>query len=104
MSMFGGGFGGPGSGPGSAPMGGAGVGPKGQSGAGIPFSGIPAELMASVARLEADEPVHPVPRETFSHRPRGERPLSMFSMAAAHRSVFVGAVLLVILETLLLQA
>jgi ATP-binding cassette subfamily B protein len=105
MSMFGGGFGGPGSGPGGAPMGGVGgAGPKGQSNSGIPFSGIPSELMAGVARLEEDEPAHPAPRETFSHRPRGERPLSMFRMAAAHRSVFVWAVLLVVLETLLLQA
>ncbi len=105
MSMFGGGFGGPGAGPGSAPMGGAGgVGPKGQSAAGIPFAGIPSELMAGVARLEENEPTHPVPREPFTHRPPAQRPLSLFAMAAAHRPYFLGAVLLIILETVLLQA
>ena len=105
MSMFAGGFGGPGAGPGSAPMAGAGgAGPKGQSNSGIPFSGIPAELMAGVARLEASEPAHPVPRELFQHRPAPQRRLSLFGMAAAHRRYFIGAVLLVVVETLLLQA
>ena len=103
MSMFGGGFGGPG--PGGAPMGGVGgAGPKGQSSSGIPFSGIPPELMAGVARLEADEPAIPCRGKPSPTGRAGERPLSMLSMAAAHRSVFVWAVLLVVLETLLLQA
>ncbi|HCT79389.1 MAG TPA: ABC transporter ATP-binding protein [Micromonosporaceae bacterium] len=105
MSMFGGGFGGPGSGPGGAPMGGiGGVGPKGEAKSGMPFAGVPPELIAGVKRLEESEPAHGDPGVAFSHRRRGGRPLTMFSLITGHRKTFLIAVLLVILETLLLQA
>ena len=54
MSMFGGGFGGFHAG-GRSAVGAAG---RGGGGNGLPFAGIPADLAAGVARLEASEPDH----------------------------------------------
>jgi ATP-binding cassette subfamily B protein len=105
--MFGGGFGGPGSGPGSAPMGGLAAGPRGggvKANEGLPFAGIPPELMAGVQRLEAAEPDHGDPGVTFRHASGSPRPMTMWSVISGHRRAFIVAVLLVILETLLLQS
>ncbi|MBB5869020.1 ATP-binding cassette subfamily B protein [Allocatelliglobosispora scoriae] len=111
MSMFGGGFGGPGAGPGSAPMGGLGGigvnrggGRQVGAGEGLPFAGIPAELMAGVAKLERSEPDHAEPADTFTHQPPRTGPLTMVSLIRGHGRTFAVAVALVIVETLLLQA
>ena len=96
MSMFGGGFGGPGAGPGS----GAGRAP----GEGLPFGGIPAELLAGVRRLEATEPAHPEPTDTFDHRPDSGSELSVLSLLTRRRAMFLAATAAVLVETLLLQA
>ena len=111
MSMFGGGFGGPGAGPGSAPMGGlAGGGPRGGGAAvkpneGLPFAGVPPELLAGVRRLEESEPAHPDPKVSFHHRaPSTRSKLTMLSLLAGHKLTFASLVLLVIVETALLQA
>ncbi|MDI1461489.1 ABC transporter ATP-binding protein [Catellatospora sp. KI3] len=104
--MFGGGFGGPGAG-GGGPMGGlgglAGGGNKGAQGSGLPFGGIPSELLAGVRRLEAAEPDHPRPADRFGHR-GGGAPLTMRSLLTRRRSLLVLACLAVLGETLLLQA
>jgi ATP-binding cassette, subfamily B, bacterial len=100
--MFGGGFGGPGAGGGAHGIGGAG--PKGEASSGMPFAGIPPELIEGVKRLEHKEPRHPVPAEAFSHQMPPTRRLTMFSLLSAHRAAFGLVVLLVVLETLLLQA
>ncbi|MGY0231827.1 ABC transporter ATP-binding protein [Longispora urticae] len=110
--MFGGGFGGPGAGPGNAAgggLGGIGVGRGGGAqaanpGGGLPFAGIPAELLAGVATLEAGEPEHGDPGVTFTHRQPATRRLTMASVITGHRGLFVAACLLVLVESLLLQA
>jgi ATP-binding cassette subfamily B protein len=108
--MYGGGFGGPGAGPGSAPMGGLGAGPRGggrhtvKANEGLPFAGVPPELIAGVQRLEAAEPDHGPPGAVFSHRSGQPRPLTMASLLRHHRWTFTVAVLLVLAETALLQS
>lgn len=110
MSMFGGGFGGPGAGPGSAPMGGLAGGPRAmgpnvKANEGLPFAGVPPELIAGVQRLEASEPRHPDPRVAFHHRaPRTKKKLGMFDLLAGHGGSFAAVVALVIGETVLLQS
>lgn len=111
--MFGGGFGGPGSGPGGPPMGGlGGIGGGNRGGGGrqvsanegLPFAGIPAELMAGVARLEHSEPAHAEPSDAFTPRPPSSGKLTMSSLIRGHRGTFAVAVALIVAETLLLQA
>jgi ATP-binding cassette, subfamily B, bacterial len=110
MSMFAGGFGGPGAGPGSAPMGGiGGAGPRAagrqvSANEGLPFAGIPTELLAGVHRLEAEEPAHPDPDVVFTQHGDQAGKLTMYSMIAKHRKAFLLTALLVIVETLLLQS
>ncbi len=98
MSMFGGGFAGPGG------HGVAGAGPKGEAHSGLPFAGVPPELLTAVKRLEAKEPKHPKPTETFSQQAPRESRLTMLSLISRHRFAFGVVVVLVVLETLLLQA
>lgn len=102
MSMFGGGFGGPGGGGGGHGI--SGVGPKGEANSGMPFAGIPPELIAGVKRLEEIEPAHPQPSEVFTHQAPPVRRFTMLSLIASHRAAFAWVVLLVVLETLLLQS
>ncbi|WP_203833656.1 ABC transporter ATP-binding protein [Actinoplanes campanulatus] len=107
MSMFGGGFGGPGGGPGSGPVGGlSGTGAGGrdrrQGGPGA-FAGIPPELAAGVAALEAREPVHPAPDEPFTQAPDGGR-LSLWSLLSGRPALLVAAAVAVLVEALLLQS
>jgi ATP-binding cassette subfamily B protein len=102
MSMFGGGFGGPGAGGGGHGI--AGAGPKGEANSGMPFAGIPPELTAGVKRLEDNEPEHPRPTESFSQQPPRVSRLTMLSLISRHRIAFTWVVVLVVLETLLLQS
>ncbi|SDT48556.1 ATP-binding cassette, subfamily B [Actinoplanes derwentensis] len=102
MSMFGGGFGGPGGGPGSgaiAGMGGTGA----RRNSGSPFAGIPPELAAGVAALEAREPVHPVPDVPFRQTPDSGR-LTLWSLLSGRPGLLVTAAFAVLLEALLLQS
>ncbi|WP_326558314.1 ABC transporter ATP-binding protein [Micromonospora sp. NBC_01796] len=111
MSMFGGGFGGPGGGSAGGPMGGLGgigagrgSGKSANHGNGLPFAGIPDELLAGVARLEASEPEPEPQSNTFTARPPDEPPLTLSTIVARYRGTLLVACLLVVLETLLLQA
>ncbi|BEL08071.1 hypothetical protein Q0Z83_062620 [Actinoplanes sichuanensis] len=102
MSMFGGGFGGPGGGPGSgaiAGMGGVGTRRQGNT----PFAGVPPELAAGVTLLEASEPEHPEPAETFSHTPDSGR-LTLWSLLSGRPALLVTAAVAVGVEALLLQS
>ncbi|MEV6300043.1 ABC transporter ATP-binding protein [Actinoplanes sp. NPDC051861] len=100
--MFGGGFGGPGGGPGSGAIGGmGGTGAKRQGG--TPFTGVPAELVAGVARLEATEPVHPAPGEPFTQQPDRAR-LTLWSLLSGRPGVLAAAAFAVLVEALLLQS
>jgi ATP-binding cassette, subfamily B, bacterial len=114
VSMFGGGFGGPGGGPGSGPMGGlGGIGAAGKNAQ--PFTGVPDDLIAGVSKLEAREigrdakagggfADHGDPRVRFTHRPDDTRLLTMVSLVRRHRAALVLACLMLLAETLLLQA
>ncbi|GAA1639377.1 ABC transporter ATP-binding protein [Actinoplanes couchii] len=102
MSMFGGGFGGPGGGPGSgaiAGMGGTGSRRSGSS----PFAGIPPELAAAVAAMEAREPEHPAPDTRFTQTPDSGR-LTLWSLLSGRPGLLVTAAFAVLLEALLLQS
>jgi ATP-binding cassette subfamily B protein len=107
VSMFGGGFGGPGGGPGSGAIGGlGGTGAGGRDrrqGTSTPFAGIPDELAAGVATLEASEPVHPDPDEPFSQAPDSGR-LTLWSLLSGRPGLLVAAAFAVLLEALLLQS
>jgi ATP-binding cassette subfamily B protein len=96
MAWGGGGFGG---GPGGAPFGGGAAG-----GARLPFAGVPPEMQARVDGLLADEPDHveaPVPYDPV-HTDR--RPFSLRHLLRPHRLALGGAIGLVGLETVALQA
>jgi ATP-binding cassette subfamily B protein len=107
VSMFGGGFGGPGGGPGSGAIGGlGGTGAGGRDrrqGTSTPFAGIPDELAAGVATLEAGEPVRPEPDEPFSQAPDSGR-LTLWSLLSGRPGLLVAAAFAVLLEALLLQS
>ncbi len=73
--------------------------------AGLPFAGVPRELQARVERLLAAEPVHADPQVRWS--PRGEEggaPLTLRRLLAPRWPALAGAGLLVVAETVSLQA
>jgi ATP-binding cassette subfamily B protein len=74
-------------------------------GAGLPFAGIPAEMRPGVERALAQEPAWPEPDDvTFTHR-AAERPgVSLKRMLGAHRSTLLFCAVLVVVETVSLQA
>jgi ATP-binding cassette subfamily B protein len=88
--------------------GGAFTGPNGSQqarGAGLPFAGIPEEMRAGVERALASEPDWPEPDDvTFTHR-AVERPgVSLSRMLGAQKRTLVYCALLVVVETVTLQA
>ncbi|WP_027340939.1 ABC transporter ATP-binding protein [Hamadaea tsunoensis] len=103
MSMFGGGFGGPGAGGGGALGRGGGL---NKSPEGLAFAGIPPELLDGVQKLEAVEARNPLitPDEKFRHVAEVRRPLSLTALAVGRWGLFVSACVMLLLETLLLQA
>ena len=101
--MFGGGFSGPGGGVGAGGRG-AVVGAAGKSGNGLPFAGIPDDLAAGVARLEAREPDHGAPDVPFTARAGDGGRVTMTAMVAGRPGLLTAAALAVLVETLLLQA
>jgi ATP-binding cassette subfamily B protein len=74
-------------------------------GAGLPFAGVPEEMRPGVERALASEPDWPEPDDvTFTHR-AVERPgVSLKRMVGAHRSTLILCSVLVIVETVSLQA
>jgi ATP-binding cassette subfamily B protein len=72
--------------------------------AGLPFAGVPHELQEKVEAILDAEPEHPEPDVHFDHRGPDDPPLSLRSFLAPHRVGLLGAFLLVVLETLTLQA
>jgi ATP-binding cassette, subfamily B, bacterial len=67
MAWGGGGMGGFGGGPGGGL--GNGITHSGSPGGGLPFAGIPSELLAGVQRTLDREPAHPEPDVSFTHQP-----------------------------------
>ncbi len=97
--MYGGGFGGPGNAPGIGGLGAR----KAQQG-GQPFAGIPLDLVAAVEKLEAGEPDHGDPHVRFEQAAASDGKLSMWRLAFTRRGSFLAAAVLVVVETVLLQA
>ncbi|MEV6850026.1 ABC transporter ATP-binding protein [Actinoplanes sp. NPDC051411] len=99
--MFGGGFGGF-QGGGRSVVGAAGR--NGGGGNGLPFAGIPADLAAGVAKLEASEPDHGDPHVHYD--PLGDRggKITLGRLLLGHPAYLVTSAIAVLVETTLLQA
>ncbi|MBK5224314.1 MAG: ABC transporter ATP-binding protein [Acidimicrobiia bacterium] len=93
-------------------MGGAGAGGGGAFAAarggaaasGLPFAGIPPELQAKVDDLLATEPDTETPEVPFSHSDYDRRRLRLRTLLAPHWLALVGALGLVAVETVAMQA
>src|SRR5688572_3120210 len=72
--------------------------------AGLPFAGIPAELAARVARIEAREPAHAEPEVIYRPDDHDERPFTLAQFIAPHRAGMLLALCLVVIATLASQA
>jgi ATP-binding cassette, subfamily B, bacterial len=73
-------------------------------GQGLPFAGIPEELLAGVEELTEDEPGWKLEDVSFSHRVDDRRRLTMRRMLAPHRRAVLLVALLIVVETVALQA
>ncbi|MXZ30869.1 MAG: ABC transporter ATP-binding protein [Acidimicrobiia bacterium] len=92
-------------------MGGAYVaGPQGPSSsqanaaAGLPFAGIPSEMIDRAADILESEPAHPEPEVEFAHRAPAAAPLSLRTMLRPHRRRVLLVVALVVIEAAATQA
>jgi ATP-binding cassette subfamily B protein len=101
MSMFGGGFGGFHAG-GRSVVGAAGR--RGGGTNGLPFAGIPADLAAGVARLEASEPDHGDPHVRYDPRADSGRKVTLGRLLLGHPAYLITSAIAVLVETTLLQA
>ncbi len=72
--------------------------------AGLPHAGVPGHLQDRVDAVLKSEPDHPDPNVTFAHRHPDEAPFTLRSFLWPHRWRISGALLLVVLESLALQA
>lgn len=93
MTFGGGGFAGP-------MFGGLG----GQGGQNLPFAGIPTELQERVDKILAEEPEVPPEDVAFRHAEFDRRPFTLSRFLAPHAIALLGALGLVVLETVALQA
>ena len=73
-------------------------------GQGLPFAGIPEELLAGVEKLTEDEPDWKLEDVPFSHSVDDRRRLTMRRMLAPHWRAVLLAALLIVVETVALQA
>jgi ATP-binding cassette subfamily B protein len=71
---------------------------------GLPFAGIPPELKDAVEKLVAKEPDHGEPGAVFTHQVTDRRRLTLWSLLRQHKAAVTLAGILVIIETLTLQA
>lgn len=72
--------------------------------AGLPFAGVPAELREKADRILATEPEHPAPDARFDPVAVDRQPFTLRRFLGAHRWRLGAAFVLVVLETLALQA
>ena len=88
--MFGGGGG----------MGGFG-GPANRAGSdsGLPFAGLPSEMVPLIEQLLKDEPDHPVPEVDFSQNTFDRRPATLRRLFAPAKWSVLGVLILIVLET-----
>ena len=72
---------------------------------GLPFAGIPPELQTRVDDLLETEPAHPaVEHVDFSHVDHDRRPFTLRRFLRPHRLALLGALGLVVVETVAMQA
>ena len=98
MNMFGGGF--SGFSVGGRPT----MGAAGRNGNGLPFAGIPSDLAAGVAKLEAKEPGHGDPDVPFDPVADSGVKISLSRLLIGRPGLLIAAGLAILVETLLLQA
>ena len=80
------------------------AGRPGQAAPGLPFAGIPPEMMAGVQKLVAKEPEHPDPVVEFSHvPPADQKGFTLRTLLRPHWWAMVIGILLVGVETVTLQ-
>jgi ATP-binding cassette, subfamily B, bacterial len=79
-------------------------GPPGAPQGGLPFAGIPTELQERVDALLETEPEHPVDEVAFSHVDHDRRPFTLRRFLEPHRLALIGAFVLVVVETVAMQA
>lgn len=72
--------------------------------AGLPFAGVPAELREAADRILATEPEHPAPEVRFDPAGHDRRPFTLRRFLGGHRWRMAAAFVLVVAETLALQA
>lgn len=77
---------------------------SGNPGGGLPFAGIPADLMPGVERILAVEPKRPEPQTSFSYRTPSQRRLSLYLLLSQHPAALAIASLMAVIETSSLQA
>lgn len=92
-------FGGPPPGAGLAPGG-----MQSAAAAGLPFAGVPAELAERAEKILATEPEHPAPDVTFDPVGGEQTPFTLRRFLGGHRWGLALAFVLVVIETLMLQA
>ena len=68
--------------------------------AGLPFAGIPDEMIDRAADILDSEPDHPPEDVEFAHRPKPAPPLSLRTMLGPHRRRMLLVVSLVVVEAL----
>lgn len=72
--------------------------------AGLPFAGMPTELAEKAQAIIDGEPEHPTTDIAFSQTDYDRRPFTLRRFLAPHRLGLAGAIALVVLETVALQA
>ncbi len=72
--------------------------------AGLPFAGIPSEMIDQAADILDAEPDHPTEDVRFEHRPPAAPPLTLRTMLGTHRRRMLLVVGLVVADALAVQA
>ena len=72
--------------------------------AGLPYAGVPGHLQESVNIVLESEPDHPDTEVAFEHQIKYQGPFTLRTFLAPHKWKLIGALLLVIVESILLQA
>ncbi len=72
--------------------------------AGLPYAGVPGHLQESVNKVLDSEPDHPDTEVAFEHQIKHQGPFTLRTFLAPHKWKLIGALLLVIAESILLQA
>lgn len=72
--------------------------------AGLPFAGMPSELAERATKILDSEPEHPEPDIAFSQTGYDREPFTLRRFLGPHRRGLAGAIALVVLETLAMQA